>query len=113
MAILSPRRLIAAIERLHDLPRERFGDASLLLPALGVTVAEMLDALARAGGAACAARIRHRPDPAIQRIVDSWPRALDARRARSLGIAADRTIDEIVDGFIADDLPAQKARVAL
>jgi len=114
MAILSPRRLIEAIERLHDLPPERFGAAgSLLLPALSVTVAEMLAALARAGGAACAARIRHRPDPAIQRIVNGWPRALDARRARSLGIAADRSIDEIVEAFVADDLAAQKAMVAL
>jgi D-erythronate 2-dehydrogenase len=109
MAILSPRRLIAALEQLHDLPRERFGEGTLLLPSLTVTAAEMLQALARAGGAACAARVRHEPDPLIQRIVESWPRALVASRARRLGLLPDRDIDEIVAAFIADDLPAQKA----
>jgi nucleoside-diphosphate-sugar epimerase len=109
MAILSPRRLIAALEHLHDLPRDRFGEGTLLLPSITVTAAEMLAALARAGGAACARRVRHEPDPVIQRIFDSWPRALDARRAGGLGIAADRDIHEIVAAFIADDLPAQKA----
>jgi D-erythronate 2-dehydrogenase len=107
MAILSPRRLVAALEHLHDLPGDRFGsDRSLQLPGITVTVAEMLAALERAGGAACARRIRFEPDPAIERIVAGWPRALAASRARSLGIEPDRDIDEIVASFIADDLPA-------
>jgi D-erythronate 2-dehydrogenase len=113
MAILSPRRLIAAIEQLHDLPPERFGaNRSLLLPAISVTVAEMLQALDRAGGAASARRVRWQADQAIQAIVDGWPRALNARRAARFGIAADRDIDEIVAAFVADDLPAQRALAA-
>jgi D-erythronate 2-dehydrogenase len=113
MALMSPRRLVAAIEALHDLPGDRFGaDRSLLLPAISVSVAEMAAALGRAGGAAALARIEWRPDPAIQRIVDGWPRALDAARARSLGIVADRDIDDIVEAFIADDLPAQRVLAA-
>ena len=82
MAILSPRRLVAAVAQLHDLPRECFGsEPSLQLPGVTVTAAEMVAALARAGGGACAARVRWQPDPTIQRIVDGWPRALGAVRA--------------------------------
>jgi hypothetical protein len=44
----------------------------------------------------------------IQRIVAGWPRGISAKRAERLGLAADRTIDEIVQAFIEDDLPAQR-----
>jgi D-erythronate 2-dehydrogenase len=113
MAVLSPRRLIAAIEQVHDLAGERLGfNRTLLLPGISADVAAMVAALRRAGGADVAARIRWEPDPAIQSIVDGWPRAIRAARAEALGIRADSSIDEIVQAFIEDDLPAQKALVA-
>jgi nucleoside-diphosphate-sugar epimerase len=113
MAIMSPRRLLAAIEQVHALPAERFGwSRSLVLPGISVTVADMVDALRRAGGEAAVGRIRWEPDPVIQRIVDGWPRAIDAKRARGFGIEGDSSIDEIVRGFVEDDLPAQQAMVA-
>ena len=113
MALLSPRRLITAIEQIHDLPADRLGhDRTVLLPGISVSVAQMVDALRRAGGEAAVKRIRWEPDPVIQKIVDGWPRAIAARRAESLGIHADSGIDDIVAAFIADDLPAQKALVA-
>lgn len=113
MAILSPRRLIAAIEHAHDLPGERFGySRSLLLPGISATVAEMVEALHRAGGAAAVGRIRWEPDPIIQKIVDGWPRAIRAARAEALGIKGDANLDEVVQAFIEDDLPAQKAMIA-
>ena len=113
MALLSPRRLITAIEQIHDLPADRLGhDRTVLLPGISVSVAQMVDALRRAGGESAVKRIRWEPDPVIQKIVDGWPRAIDARRAERLGIHADAGIDEIVAAFIADDLPAQKALVA-
>ena len=112
MACLSPRRLIAAMERVHDLPGERFGfSRSLQLPGISASVAEMVEALRRAGGAAAVDRIRWEPDPTIQKIVDGWPRAIAAKRAESFGIRADASMDEIVTGFIEDDLPAQKALI--
>ncbi len=113
MAILSPRRLVTAIERIHDLPGERFGfNRTVLLPAISATAEEMVDALRRAGGPTAVDRIRWEPDAFIQKIVDGWPRAVLAKRAESLGIHADAGIDEIVQAFIEDDLPAQKALVA-
>ncbi|HUZ73631.1 MAG TPA: hypothetical protein VMU87_11645 [Stellaceae bacterium] len=52
-----------------------------------------------------------RPDPAVQRIVDGWPRACAATRARRLSIEPDPDIDAIVAAFIADDLDAQKSLI--
>jgi nucleoside-diphosphate-sugar epimerase len=113
MACLSPRRLIAAIEHVHDLPAERLGySRSVLLPGISATVDEMVEALRRAGGEAAVKRIRWEPDPAIQKIVDGWPRAIAAKRALALGIRADANMDEIVQGFVEDDLPAQIVLVA-
>jgi D-erythronate 2-dehydrogenase len=113
MAIMSPRRVIAAIEAVHDLPAERFGQSrTVLLPGISVDVAAMVEALRRAGGDRAVERIRWEPDAVIQRIVDGWPRAIDAKRARGFGIEGDRSIDEIVAAFVEDDLPAQRAMAA-
>ncbi|HYC13609.1 MAG TPA: D-erythronate dehydrogenase [Stellaceae bacterium] len=112
MALLSPRRLIAALERLHDLPGEAFGfSRAIQLPGISANVAEMVAALHRAGGEAAVKRIRWEPDPVIRKIVAGWPRAISSKRAERLGLEADGSIDEIVAAFMEDDLPAQKALV--
>ena len=110
MALLSPRRLIAALEQLHDLPGEALGmTRAIQLPGISASVAEMVAALRRAGGEAAVNRIRWEPDPVIEKIVAGWPRAIASARAERLGLKADRNIDEIVQAFIEDDLPAQRA----
>lgn len=110
MAVLSPRRLVAALEKLHDMPGEVFGfSRAIQLPGIAVNVAEMVEALRRAGGEAAIRRIRWEPDPVIQKIVAGWPRAISSKRAERLGLEADRSIDDIVSAFIEDDLPAQRA----
>jgi nucleoside-diphosphate-sugar epimerase len=113
MAILSPRRLIDCLMRLHDLDGAELGlDRTLLLPGISAGIGDMLDALERAGGKAARALVSLDPDPAIQKIVDGWPVALEALRATALGFTADRDIDEIIAAFIADDLPAQRVLAA-
>jgi D-erythronate 2-dehydrogenase len=112
MALASPRRVVAALHRAHELPGSAFGaQRSLQLPGFSVAVGEMVAAVRRAGGEAAHARIRWEPDPAIQQIVSGWPQALTAPRARALGFAADTGIDEAVQAFIEDDLGAQKQLV--
>jgi hypothetical protein len=39
--------------------------------------------------------------------MDSWPRAIVAARAARLGIEPSRSVDEIVESFVEDDLEAQ------
>jgi nucleoside-diphosphate-sugar epimerase len=112
MPLMSPRRLIEALLRAHDLPAEAFGYyRGLLLPGLNVTVKDMAEAVRRAGGEEAYRRIKWQPDPVIQKIVDGWPRKLRAEKAPKLGIEGDRSMDDLVTAFIEDDLPAQKAMV--
>lgn len=99
--ILSPRRVIEALLHGHALPAAAFGARRTLnLPGLTVSVAEMVDALARAGGDP--GLIRWQLDAATARIVAGWPAAMAPRRAQELGFTADASIDEIVRAHIAD-----------
>jgi nucleoside-diphosphate-sugar epimerase len=109
MALASPRRVVDALLRAHDLPGDAFGASrSLQLPGFSVAVGEMAAAVRRAGGAEAYARIRWQRDPQVQQIISGWPQALHAPRAEALGFAADTGIDEVVQAFIEDDLEMQK-----
>jgi nucleoside-diphosphate-sugar epimerase len=108
MTLMSVRRVVDCIERAAQLPADAFGThRSLLLPAISASVRDIIEAVRRAGGNEAADRITMRPDPNIQRIVDTWPRAVSARRAEELGMSADADIDAIVDSFIAEKLTAR------
>jgi D-erythronate 2-dehydrogenase len=48
--------------------------------------------------------IRRQPDPSIMRIIESWPRALDASRAQRLGFVAETSFDEIIKVHLEDEL---------
>jgi D-erythronate 2-dehydrogenase len=109
MALASPRRIVEGLVHALGLPGEALGaNRSLQLPGFSVSVGEMAAALRRAGGEAAYARIHWQPDPAIQAIVGSWPRALATPRADALGFGRDSSIDEVVGFFIEDDLAMQK-----
>jgi len=110
MALASPRRVVAALHRAHELPADAFGaHRSLQLPGFSVAVGEMVEAVGRAGGPAAHARIHWQHDPQIEAIVAGWPKALAAARATALGFTADADIDEAIHAFIEDDLATQKA----
>ncbi len=113
MALASPRQVVAALYRAHELSGDAFGaNRSLQLPGFSVAVGEIAAAVRRAGGEAAYSRIRWQPDPQIEAIVASWPQALAAARAAALGFAADADIDEAIQAFIEDDLETQKAFIA-
>jgi nucleoside-diphosphate-sugar epimerase len=110
LAILSPRQAVAAFVRAHDLPAAAFEHTrSLIVPGLSVQVSDMVAALQRAAGAQAVQHIRWQPDAEIQRIISSWPGAFTSPRALRLGFQADANMDAIVQAFIEDDLPAQRA----
>lgn len=110
MACLSPRRCVAALIRAHELPSDVFGASrSILLPGLSVSAREMADAVERNAGNRKIGKIRWEADPAIQKIVDGWPKASWSDRANMLGFEGDRHIDEIVRGFIEDELEGRAA----
>ncbi|CAG9168549.1 NAD-dependent epimerase/dehydratase family protein [Cupriavidus respiraculi] len=103
LPVASAHAVARALIALHDLPRDALPHGGAMnLPALTVSVADMVAAVGRHGGAAAAARIRHAPDPELQRIVDGWPREFVSCRATGLGLRADASIDEIVARHLAD-----------
>ncbi|MCK6454134.1 MAG: SDR family oxidoreductase [Alphaproteobacteria bacterium] len=105
MYVLSPRRMVDSFLHAHELPAEKLGfNRALFLPGLTVTVAQMLEGLKKAGGQTAVDRVRFVPDATIRRIVAGWPMRFDAARARGLGFKADDSFDQIVEGFVQDDL---------
>ncbi len=105
---MSPRRVMDALVRVHQAPAEALGEhRSVLLPGLSVSAAELAEAVLRHRGDRPTGAITWQPEPLIQRIMDSWPRAIVAARAARLGIKPSESVDEIVESFIEDDLEAQ------
>jgi nucleoside-diphosphate-sugar epimerase len=102
--LMSPHTVIECLIAAHDLPAEALGpNRSLNLPGISVTVGEMVSALERVAGTDVVQRIRWEPDPRVQRMVATWPGACDASRARSLGLPADGSFDEIVRRYIDEE----------
>jgi hypothetical protein len=72
------------------------------MPALSVTVAEMADALTRVAGPEVSALIDWIPDPAIERIVTTWPARVRAERATRLGLTPDPDFDSVIRTHLAE-----------
>ena len=109
VVMLSIRRLVDSIIRMHDVPGKQVGpQRALLLPALSAKVVDMVESLRRVGGDEAVKLIRWEPDSFIQRVQDSWPHKISSERSTKLGIHANHTVDEIIQEFIEDDLENQK-----
>jgi nucleoside-diphosphate-sugar epimerase len=105
MAVLSPRRAVEAFIHAHDLPSESFNHwRVLLLGGISPTIGDVAEALRRRAGKQFADLIDWKPDPFIQRIVDSWPKRLRAKKAEALGFQKDNSVDEIIEQFIEEEL---------
>ena len=95
----SPR---AAVEFLvHAATLDATG--ALNMPGVSATVAEQIEALRGVAGDEAVALIRREPDEAIIRIVESWPRRFDPRRALELGFRAESSFDEIIRVYLEDE----------
>ncbi|MFG2123596.1 D-erythronate dehydrogenase [Streptomyces sp. NPDC048710] len=107
VALASPRRTVQGILRIAEAergvgPGRLVGQVPVNLPALTVTVAEMLATLRQVAGDAVADLVTVNPDPAIEAIVASWPAAFDNRRAAALGLEPDPNFLSIVEDYLAD-----------
>lgn len=101
--LLSPRGAIASLIAGHELAGEMFGASRTVnLPGLSVSVGEMIAALEDVAGSDVTARISYAPDPAIERIVKSWPGAWDTARAEALGLTADVDFSSIIRAYMDD-----------
>lgn len=72
------------------------GFRTLNLPGLQTTPKEMIDSLARLAGNELLEFISYEKDPAIERIVSSWPKSINNELELSLGFHKDKDFDSIL-----------------
>ncbi len=105
MPVIGARTAVEGLLRLHDVPGEALGPARTLnLPSLAPTVAEMVACLRRVAGDRPLGAVEYAPDPGVEAIVRTWPRAIDGGRAAALGLPADPDLESILRAYIEDDL---------
>jgi nucleoside-diphosphate-sugar epimerase len=103
MPVLGYRNIVECILALHELAPDKLGDdRAVSLPSMDVTVADMVSALKRVAHNRKLGEITVKPDPFIEDIVSTWPSATDDKRAISLGLPKDRSVDDIVHHYIED-----------
>ncbi|MGH8675047.1 MAG: D-erythronate dehydrogenase [Burkholderiales bacterium] len=102
--LLSPRRVTDAFVHAHELPAAAWGlNRVVNLPGITVSVAQMLEALARVAGKEVAERVRWVPDERIRAIVRTWPVRFRTPRALAMGFRPDEEIDSIIRSYAADE----------
>ncbi len=101
VALASPATTIAGILAVAEASRETFGGRTALnLPALTVTVGEMLQALEEVAGKEVASLVTLKPDAAIARIVGGWPSKFDCQRTHHFGLKPDASYQDIIRQYI-------------
>jgi len=101
--VSSPQRTVEGLIAVYEASREAYrGRLALNLPALNVTVAQMLAALEEVAGPVVRARVRFERDERIAGIVANWPTGARADRAAALGLQPEANFADIIRQYIAD-----------
>ncbi len=101
----SPRSAVGFLTHAAGLDLGRLeGRRALNMPGISCTVAEQIEALRRVAGEEAVKLIRRERDPAIERIVEFWPRDFEPTRALELGFRAENSFDEIIRIHLEDEL---------
>ncbi|MEM9854641.1 MAG: D-erythronate dehydrogenase [Pseudomonadota bacterium] len=107
----SPRSAAGFLRHAAGLSRDAIGAKTAInLPGISCSVAEQIEALRDVAGSEAVARIRSQPDETIAKIVSGWPETFDPARALALGFHAEESFKEIIEVYIADDLPRDPGR---
>ncbi|MER5441446.1 D-erythronate dehydrogenase [Streptomyces sp. NPDC002790] len=117
VALASPRRTVEGILRvaqaeLGTREGQLTGKIPVNLPALTVTVAEMLATLREVAGDAVADLVTVAPDASVESIVGSWPASFDNTRAAALGLTSDPDFASVIRQYVADHPDAVTAEVS-
>ena len=101
--VTSPQRTVEGLIAVYEASREAYGGRTAMnLPALNVSVAEMLAALEEVAGPAVRARVSFERDEVIAGIVANWPSGASADRASALGLQPEANFADIIRQYIAD-----------
>lgn len=107
VALASPHSTIEAVLRIAEAergsgPGQVEGAMPVNVPALTVSVADMLATLRRVAGATTADLVTVAPDPVVEAVVGSWPADFDNRRAADLGLMPDTSFESVVREYLAE-----------
>jgi D-erythronate 2-dehydrogenase len=106
--VASPRRAVEWLLHAATMDTATMGlDRSVNPPGMSVKIGEMLHALetVRQGASRLVNRVS---DPALMKIVNTWPAAFDTTRARALGFPTHEPLIDVVRAFVEDDLAATR-----
>jgi nucleoside-diphosphate-sugar epimerase len=107
--ICSPQSAVAWFLHAATMDTAPLGlDRGINPPGRSATVAKILGALETVAGPAARAKVRFVPDPEIHAIVEGWPAAFEADRARLLGFPEQESLEELIQAFIDEDLAETK-----
>jgi nucleoside-diphosphate-sugar epimerase len=103
VALASPAKAVAALLCAATASDSAWGGrTAVTMPALSVTVADMAAALTEIAGPKVSALIDWIPDPAVARIVTTWPARVRAERATRLGLTPDPDFGSVIRAHIAE-----------
>lgn len=112
--IASPESAVQGLIRVFECTQEELGGRiAVNLPALNITVQEMLDALKRVAGERVSNLVTFREDPLISGIVARWPKAVHSNRAKRLGLQVEKSFDDIIHQYMKDAIYDHTAFSAL
>ncbi|MEQ9568186.1 MAG: NAD-dependent epimerase, partial [Pseudomonadales bacterium] len=95
--VSSPETVIGNMVHASQIDTESLtGFRTLNLPGLQTTSKQMIDSLARLAGNEFLEFISYEKDPAIERIVSSWPKSINNELELSLGFHKDKNFDSIL-----------------
>jgi nucleoside-diphosphate-sugar epimerase len=104
--LMSPGQAISNLIHGHDLAGEVLQRGRVInMPGLSITVEKMIDALRQTAGDEVANRVRMERNPAIEKIVGSWPGSFTSPYAKNLGFTHDRDFAEVIAQFIDEHRP--------
>jgi nucleoside-diphosphate-sugar epimerase len=105
MPVAGYRSIVEGFLKLYQAEGKALGDdRAISLPAIDVSVAEMIAALKRVAGNRHLGEIRVERDPRIEKIVATWPVKSSFDRALALGLPRDPDLDSVIRAYIADFL---------
>lgn len=112
VALASPARTVEGIIRAAQASDAQWGPLTgMNLPSLRTSVGEMAAALEAVAGPAASALLDWAPDPAILRLVKTWPGDVHWDRARALGLGADTDFETVVRDYIRENPEAVKVHL--
>jgi D-erythronate 2-dehydrogenase len=104
VALSSPRSTIEGILRAAETSDADWGALNAMnLPALRTTVGEMAAALERVAGKTATGLLDWTEDPAILKLVKTWPGNVQAARATGLGLLPDADFESIVREYVREN----------